>query len=162
MVHEPFAPCDSKGPLDTSFGEANMDDGNSQSRTSQTRWRKSIVHASSSKTITAMNKPNSRRSDFTRCTRKNCSSSSSMAMSLQHEVSGSKKTQRVQTQTQSCNNAEPQSFKSFLALRSSLPPPLPLSAACCRCARGHDSSSSRICMRARSQFIRFHNPSSSE
>jgi hypothetical protein len=55
-----------------------------------------------------------------------------------------KKTERVETQTQSCDNVEPQSFKIFLALRSLLPPPLPLSAACRRCARGHDSSSSRI------------------
>jgi hypothetical protein len=37
MVQDPFEPSSSKGPRDTSFGGLNIDNANSQSRTSQRR-----------------------------------------------------------------------------------------------------------------------------
>jgi hypothetical protein len=66
MVQEPLVPCSSKGPLDTSLGELNIDDANSQSRMSHKRWRKLITRASSSTTTRATSNKRHRRSDFSR------------------------------------------------------------------------------------------------
>jgi hypothetical protein len=66
MVQEPLVPCSSKGPLETSFGELNIDNANSQSRMSHKRWRKLMTRASSRTMTRATSSKRHRRSDFSR------------------------------------------------------------------------------------------------